>query len=262
MTRLSIVIPAYNEEKRIKKTLEEYYKFFESKKNEDFEFEILIVINNTKDLTEKIVKDFSKNKSEIRYLNLKQGGKGFAIKEGFKDALKRNNDLIGFVDADLATSPNAFYSLFQNIKSWEGIIANRRLKGSIVYPDQAIQRVLAGRIFNFIVRILFFFPYSDTQCGAKLFKREALKKIVPMLGMTRWAFDIEILYLFHKNGFRIKQIKTEWRDVADSKLRLGKVSMQMLFASLRLRIVNSPFKKLLKPLKPLLDKLWNKLDKF
>ncbi|MEK6827619.1 MAG: glycosyltransferase, partial [Nanoarchaeota archaeon] len=98
---ISIVIPAYNEEKRIGKILENYGAFFEKKKKgrEISDFEILIVINNTKDNTEEVVKKFAKKYSEIRFIRFEKGGKGFAITEGFKDALKNEkNKLIGFVD--------------------------------------------------------------------------------------------------------------------------------------------------------------------
>jgi dolichyl-phosphate beta-glucosyltransferase len=106
---ISIVIPAYNEEKRIRNTLEEYYLFFKEKKNngEIKNFEMLVVLNACKDNTIEIVKEYQKKYQEIRFLDFEQGGKGFAITEGFKDALNRENDLIGFVDADMATSPIA-----------------------------------------------------------------------------------------------------------------------------------------------------------
>src|SRR3989344_8183585 len=109
--KISIIIPAYNEEKRIGRTLEEYLKFFSIKKKQEKirNFEILVVINNTKDRTEEIVKEKQKKCMELRYLNFKQGGKGFAITEGFKDALKRDNKLIGFVDADMSTSPEEYF---------------------------------------------------------------------------------------------------------------------------------------------------------
>ena len=91
---LSIVVPAYNEEKRIGRTLEEYCKYFRGKKNELKSFEILVVLNNCRDNTLEIVKEKKLKFKEIRYLNFQQGGKGFAITEGFKDSLKRNNELI------------------------------------------------------------------------------------------------------------------------------------------------------------------------
>src|SRR3989338_9940965 len=108
--KVSIIIPAYNEEKRIGNTLKEYSRFFENlRKEKKLNYEILVVINNTKDNTELIVKKYQKKNKNIKYINLPKGGKGYATAEGFKNALSQKNDLLCFVDADMATSPEAFY---------------------------------------------------------------------------------------------------------------------------------------------------------
>lgn len=250
---VAIIMPAYNEEKRIGKTLESYSSYFE---NSGINYEILIVINNTKDRTEEIVKQYAKKNKKIRYLNLVKGGKGYAIIEGWKEALKQDFDLIGFVDADMATPPEAFFWLVKEVRNYDGAIADRRLRGSIIKPRQKIKRKITSSVFNFLVRTLYLFPYRDTQCGAKIFKKEALKKVVYNMGMTKWAFDIELLYLLHKQGFRIKQVKTIWKDMDFSKIDLRKSSVQMLFAVMQLRVIKSPFKRLLRPIKPLIEILW------
>jgi glycosyltransferase involved in cell wall biosynthesis len=244
MLKVVIVMPAYNEEKRIGRTLEAYCRFFsEKKKRKEIEdFEILVVINNTKDNTEGIVKAFQKKCKKIRYLNFKQGGKGFAIIQGFKDALKRRNDLIGFVDADMATPAFAFYELVKNIDGYAGVIASRYLKRSVIKPRQTLKRIFVSRIFNFMVRSLFFMPYKDTQLGAKLFKRKAIENIVNNLGTTKWAFDIDLLYNARKKGLKVKELPTVWQDVDGSKLNVERASIQMFFAVARLKILNSPFK--------------------
>lgn len=258
--KISIIIPAYNEEKRIASTLETYSKHFENlKKSKKINYELLIVINNTIDNTEKIVKKFQKKNKNIRYLNFKQGGKGFAIIEGFKDALKReDNDLIGFVDADMSTSPEEFAKLFDNIKYYHGIIASRYIKGAIVPSKQPIKRIIVSRIGNFIIRSLFLMPYRDTQCGAKIFRREAIRVILPKLGLTQWAFDIDLLYRIRKAGFRVKEHPTFWNDKEASKLNVKKASIQVFLAIIQLRINNSPFKPMLKILKPMVKYLWKK----
>jgi len=257
MDKISIIIPAYNEEKRIGNTLNEYEKFFKNlKKQKKIDFEIIVVINNTSDKTPEIVKKYSKKYKEIRFLNFKQGGKGFAIIQGFKYALKRKNDLIGFVDADMSTSPEEYYKLILGINGFDGIIANRYSKDSFIKPKQPIKRILVSRIGNFIIRNLFLFPYRDTQCGAKIFKRKPIKDILPSLGITQWAFDIDLLYQLRKKGFKIKQNKTKWEDKEGSKLNLKKASLQMFLAIIQLRIINSPFKKLLKPLKYPIGLIW------
>ncbi len=236
-------MPAYNEEKRIGGTLEFYSKFFEEKrKRERLDYEILIVINNTIDKTEEIVKKYCMKNKHINYLNFKQGGKGFAIIEGFRDALKRKNEFIGFVDADLATSPAAFYDLVKNIGPYDGIMASRYIRGASVKPKQSMQRIIASRTFNLLIRTLFFMRYRDTQCGAKLFKRKTIEKILPHLIITKWAFDVDLLYRLKKNELIIKEFPTIWGDKEYSKINLKKAGPLMALALIRLRILNSPFK--------------------
>jgi len=251
MENVTIIIPAYNEEKRIAGTLEEYGKFFTNlKKTKKLDSEILVVINNTHDLTEEIVKKYRKKYKIIKYLNFKQGGKGFAIMEGFKEALKdKRSGLIGFVDADMATGPDAFYDLVKNIGRCDGIIASRYVSDAKVSPKQTWKRVFVSRIFNFLIRTLFLMPYKDTQCGAKLFKKEVINKIVRHLGMTQWAFDVELLYLIRKAGFKILEYPTVWADREYSKINFMKAGPRMALSIIRLRLINSVFEPLLKPLK-------------
>ena len=235
-------MPAYNEEKRIGKTLDAYLKYFSKiKKKGKLETSILVVINNTKDKTEEIVKEYAKTNHNLRSLNLKKGGKGYAIMEGFREAIKTDFDLIGFVDADLATPPNAFYMLVENLGQYDGIIANRWNKKSVITTEQTTLRKITSRVFNAMVRILFFMPYKDTQCGAKLFKKEAIRKVTPKLGITKWAFDVDLLFNLRKEGFKIRDTPTIWEDKSDSKLNLKKVPLMMFLSIVRLRLLNSPF---------------------
>jgi len=257
---ISIVIPAYNEEKRMGRTLDEYLKFFSlmKKQGKIENFEILVVINNTKDRTEEIIREKQKKFKELKYLNFKQGGKGFAIREGFKDALKRDIDLIGFVDADMATSPEEYFKLAENIKNYDGMIASRWMKNS--QSNQSFKRKFLSRGFNIIVRALFLFPYMDTQCGAKVFKRRVIEKVVSELGMTQWAFDINLLYLCRRNRFKIKEYPTIWEDKEGSKIKPS-TTIQMFSGIIRLRLIYSPFEKISFPVKFILriaDKMINK----
>jgi len=244
MKRLSIIIPAHNEAERIGKTLEAYGNFFRKIKNDKIiDFEIIVVINNTTDKTNEIVKKYKNLFKEITYLDFKEGGKGFAIIEGFKDALKRDNDLIGFVDADMATSPESFYDLVKEIKDCEGVIASRAIKGADA--KFTFKRKITHKGFNFIARSFFFFPYKDTQCGAKLFRRKTVREIHKNLKLTKWAFDINLLYLCKKKKLKIKEIPTVWEDKEGSKIAsMLKISLQMFLGVLRLRIIMSPIEPL------------------
>jgi glycosyltransferase involved in cell wall biosynthesis len=258
--KTAIVMPAYNEEKRIGRTLEEFGKFFSKRKKEkDVDYRIIIVINDTADRTEEIVKKYSKKHREIKYLNFKQGGKGFAVIEGFKEALKSNYDLIGFVDADLSTSPEAFYDLIKNIKDYDGIIASRYVKGAVVKTKQSLSRIVVSRLGNFLIRSFFFLPYRDTQCGAKLFKRKVIERVLPKLRLTQWAFDINLIYAARREGFKVKEHPTVWKDAEASHLNLKTTGIQVLLSIIQLRIINSPLHKLLKPLKPVIGPLWRAL---
>ncbi len=240
---LSIIIPAYNEERRIGKTLEEYCSYFRTKKKELGGFEIVVVLNACKDNTLKIVKEKQAKFKEIRFLNFEKGGKGFAITRGFQDALKRNNELIGFVDADMATPPEAYYDLVKNIGNYEGIIASRWLRESDIIQEQTFFRRVMSRTFNFLVRAMFSMSYNDTQCGAKLFKRKVIEKIASKIYLTQWAFDVNLLYLCKINSFKVKEQPTKWRDQTLSKIDILKAPMKMFTGILRLRILYSPFRK-------------------
>lgn len=242
---ISIIIPAHNEEIRIGPTLEAYGKFFTERLKEKRirGYEILVVLNACKDNTLAIVKSYSKKYSYIRWLNYSQAGKGFAIIEGFKNV---KGDLLGFVDADMATSPEAFYNLVLNIDGCDGIVASRYIKGSIVDPKPIIQRIIVSRIFNFLIRILFLLPYKDTQCGAKLFKRSAIEKVIQDLVITKWAFDVDLLYCLKKNKFKIREFPTVWSDKKYSTINFKKAGPLMALAVIRLRMLNSPLKDFIK----------------
>ena len=251
--RLSIVMPAYNEEKRIGRTLEKYCHFFDNKISGGFSYVILVVINGTKDDTEGVVKKCQKRWKNIEYLNFSRGGKGFAITEGFKHSLERGFDYIGFVDADLATSPEEFWKLVKEIGNYDGAIADRYIKGAKIIPAFSFRRLVVSRVFNFIVKALFQLSYNDTQCGAKLFRKEAIEKTLKDLVITQWAYDVNLLYSFKKKNLRIKSIPTVWYEAEGSSLNINKASIQMLFAIIQLRIITSPFKPFLKIIKPFMD---------
>jgi len=262
MDKVVIVIPAYNEQKRIGATLQAYGEFFNRlKKEKIIDYEILIVINNTKDKTEDIVRFHQNNNKNIKYLNLKRGGKGYAITQGFKEALKWKNELIGFIDADMATKPEAFYDLILNIKNYDGIIGSRYVKGAKVKPRQTFARIFVSRMFNFLIRTLFLMPYVDTQCGAKLFKRKVIEIIAEKLEMTQWAFDVELLHKTKNNHFRIKEHPTTWSDKSYSKINFMKSGPKMVLAIIRLRIINSGLRFLVKGYDKLPEKIKQNVEK-
>jgi hypothetical protein len=111
---------------------------------------------------------------------------------------------------------------------------------------------VASRLFNWQVRLFFGLKLTDTQCGAKLMRRDALLPLLPHFGITRWAFDVDLLYQIHRAGGRIAEIPTTWSDVAGSKLQVGRASVQMFLALVRLRLMYSPLKFLVRLYRPFL----------
>lgn len=236
--KLSIVIPAYNEEKRIAKTLRAYHTFFSNVRSQnDLDFEFVVVANGCKDNTVGVVHDLRATCGDIIILDLPQGGKGLAIKAGFADALTRANDVIGFVDADMATRPEHFYDLVLNLGEFNGIIASRYMFGALVTPPRPKYKRWGSKlIYESWVRLLFGLKYADYQCGAKLFTRKVIERITPELTVRQWAFDVELLYLCKRDGFKIKEIPTVWTDQAGSTLTPIRSGMRMLASVFKLRL--------------------------
>lgn len=235
--RVSIIIPAYNEAKRITRTLEAYNNFFSQKKRETgLEYELLVVVNGTTDNTAVIARELQERMPALLLMDIKPGGKGLAVCQGFKNALLRPNDLIGFVDADMATDPEQYYKLIENLDNYDGIIASRYMPGAQVTPPRPwVKRWGSKLFFESLTKLLFGIRYYDTQCGAKLFKRYVIEKIVPHLSVRHWAFDIEILYVCKKYNFSIREWPTVWHDQAGSKLQTLRSGLKMLATVVGLR---------------------------
>jgi glycosyltransferase involved in cell wall biosynthesis len=243
MQNIAIIMPAYNEEKRMRGTLDAYLAYFDALvKKKELKYMILIVVNNSKDRTIDIAKAYARKSKHVQYLNLIGGGKGYAVIEGFKEALKKEYDGIGFVDIDKSTPPEAYYDLIKALPGWDGVIASRWMKGSSVKTPQTFLRRILSRGFNMLNRGILFLHFTDTQCGAKIFTPRALEKIIPRLGLTKWSFDIEVLFKLKQAGFRVKEVPTIWEDKKDSRLNVIKVPFQMFTSIVRLRLLNSPFK--------------------
>ena len=230
---LSIVIPAYNEASRIENTLRTYHSFFAAQSH--IRFELLVVPNGCTDTTIEIVERLQQELGQAILIHKTQNaGKGLAIKAGFLDALTRDNHIIGFVDADMATRPFYFLDLIRQLDGCDGVIASRYMPGAQVYPPRpAIKRWGSRLIYESLVRSLFKLNYYDLQCGAKVFTRPVIEKIAPLLTVKQWAFDVELLFLCAKYGFTIKEHPTIWYDQTDSKLTM-KAGMRMLGSLIKL----------------------------
>lgn len=236
--QLSLIIPAYNEEARLGRMLDAYLPYFIGRYGD--QVEIVIVVNGSTDRTERIAAGAAQRWRQVRVLvEPKPVGKGGALMLGLAQA---RGELVGYVDADGATPPEAFQELAERIGSAGAIIASRWIPGADVSPRQPLARRIASRIFNLLVRAIFGFHISDTQCGAKLMRRAAVQRILPHLGITHWAFDVDLLFQLHRAGFEIIETPTVWHDVSGSQVKVVRASLEMIVAMTRLRLIYSPFK--------------------
>jgi glycosyltransferase involved in cell wall biosynthesis len=254
--RLLLLVPAYNEERRIEPVLRDYGDYFE--KNYPGKFQLVVVLNGCVDDTIGVVRRVAKDYPAIRAIEFPEPiGKGGALIEGLK--LAPLADLIGYVDADGATAPAAFHDLVRRTHEADCVIGSRWLPGAVLHQAQTSKRQFASRMFHRIVQILFRMNFRDTQCGAKVMRRTAVEKIHSALRITDMAFDINLLYALKRGGFRVLEVPTEWTDKVGSKVALGRTSLSMLLSTIRLRLVYSPVYRFLRPLRPLEGWIYKKL---
>lgn len=220
---LSVVIPAYNEEKRIGATLESV-DFYLKKQN--YDYEIIVVANNCQDQTCEVVRGYQKKIFNLRLIDLEsKGGKGKAVKRGVEAA---EGDYILFMDADNSTRIREleyFLPYFAKSRvdlsgSYQVIIGSRAIKGAKVVIRQPIYREFFGRVANFFVRIILLPEIYDTQCGFKVFTKEAAKKVFAKQKILGWGFDMEILALARHFGYKIKEVPITWYNSPESKVSL------------------------------------------
>ncbi len=253
---LLILIPAYNEERRIGPVLREYADYFT--KNYDGKFKLVVVLNGCRDNTLGVVQSVEKDYPCVSHLEYSDPiGKGGALIEGLK--LAPQCDLVGYVDADGATKPAAFHELVKHCSQADCVIGSRWIKDAVLHQAQNRRRQFASRVFHLIVQLFFQMNIKDTQCGAKVMKREAVQKIYPSLTIADMAFDINLLYSLKRKGYKIVEVPTEWTDMAGSTVRLFRTSLVMLLSVIRLRLIYSPFYKWLAPLRPLEVWIYTKL---
>jgi glycosyltransferase involved in cell wall biosynthesis len=253
---LLLLIPAYNEERRIEPVLRDYAQFFGT--HYSGKFQIVVVLNGCTDNTLGVVQGVAAEFPVIRALEFKEPiHKGGALIEGLK--LSSHADFIGYTDADGATPPHAFLELVRHMDNADCVVGSRWLADSVLHQEQTTLRKFFSRGFHFIVQMLFRLNIHDTQCGAKVMKREVVEKIHPFLRIADMAFDINLLVAIKRAGYRIREVPTEWTDKAGSKVALGRSSFTMLLSVVRIRLIYSPFYKWLRPLRPLEGWIYKKL---
>lgn len=224
--KISVIIPTYNEEKTIESTVTKVIEYCE-KNFDDYE---IIVVDDSKDNSDKIL---SKYKKVVFLRNEKRMGKGYCVKMGL---LMAKFPLVIFLDSDLSTPLSEIKKLVKFSQDFDVVIGSRKLNESKIKVKQNIKRRLAGMCFSFLVKLLAVKGFKDTQCGFKLFRNDAGKRIAKLQRINGFAFDVELLLIAKKLGFRIKEVPITWCDNKDSKVNLLKDSISMLKDLLRIKL--------------------------
>lgn len=229
---ISLIIPVFNEEERIAKSLEKIIFFF---KSNNFNYEIIVVNDGSTDNTLGELEKFSK---EVKILSYKPNrGKGSAVRTGM---LSAKGEIRVFSDADLSTPIYEIYKLLEKInKGADVCIGSRAIDPSLIMLHQPFYREFMGKTFNKFVKFLVLKGIDDTQCGFKGFTANAAEKIFAHSKIDGFSFDVEILYLAKKFGFKIEQVPVEWYNDRRTKVNPIRDSLKMFFELFKIKRLHS-----------------------
>ncbi len=230
---LSVIIPCYNEGKRIGNTLKKIIEFFNNIK---INYEIIVVndgsTDDTKTKLQKIKEEHSNNVF-INVINNNQNcGKGFAVKQGI---MASNSEYIYFTDADLSTPIEEIVKFLER-KEYDIVIGSRAVKNSKILVHQPFYRELAGKVFNKLLKFILGLPYNDTQCGAKLFKSDVAKFVFSKTTINRFSFDAEVLFIAKKYKYKVLELPVVWSHSKNSKVKFFVDGIKMLDDVIKIKI--------------------------
>ncbi|MDM8521266.1 glycosyltransferase family 2 protein [Anaerolineales bacterium HSG6] len=227
---LSIVIPAYNEERRLPQTLPTVAEFFAV---QDYQTEILVVDDGSTDNTVQVVKQITEQHDAIRVVEAEHRGKGHAVKVGM---LAAQGQYAFLADADWAMPVTELPKFLppQRVK-FQLAIGSREGHGAVRY-DEPIYRHFMGRVFNGLVQLLAVSGFEDTQCGFKCFHRSVIPDLFEHQTTDGFGFDVELLYIAQKRGYKIDQVPIHWHAQDESKVNPVKDTLRMLQDIIQVRL--------------------------
>jgi glycosyltransferase involved in cell wall biosynthesis len=233
---VSIVIPAWNEEDRLARTLERYLPALEARGEP---FEVIVVVDGVQDRTAEVAAAYAGRNVRILRFPTKLG-KGGAVLAGLVAA---SHEYVGYLDADGPISPQEMYGLVGDLREVDCVVASRWTRGAFGVGAEPLFNRVAGRAWNFLTRSLLFLPLRDTQCGAKFFRRSVVRPILKTVTLTNRAFDVDMLYHVRKAGYEVREVPVHWTHDAQSRMPIGRAIPVMFASIVGVRVMNSPVGK-------------------
>lgn len=232
MPHLSVVVPAYNEEARLPRTLARLHEYYEE---QPYTFDVTVISDGSTDGTDRLVEDFGATHPKFRLIGYYPNhGKGYAVRTGI---LAAQGDLILFCDADLATPQEETEKLLAHMQDGADIaIGSRPLKESSLEKHQPFLREMFGRTANKFIQLLAVRGIKDTQCGFKMFTRAAADDIFRRCKIDEFGFDFECLMIGRDLGYRIDEVPIRWLDQEGSKVVLMRDGPRALRDLVKIRL--------------------------
>ncbi len=233
---VSIVIPAWNEEDRLARTLERYLPALEARGDP---FEVIVGADGVRDRTAEVAERYAQR--HVRLLQFPHKlGKGGAILAGLAAA---QHEYVGYLDADGPISPEQMYALVGDLAEVDCVVASRWIRGATGVSGEPLFNRAAGRAWNFLTRSLLFLPLKDTQCGAKFFRSSVVRPMLKTVTLTNRAFDVDLLYHVRKSGVPMREVPVEWTHDAATRMPVGRAIPVMFLSIVGVRVMNSPVGK-------------------
>ncbi|MGC8787469.1 MAG: dolichyl-phosphate beta-glucosyltransferase [Anaerolineae bacterium] len=232
--RVDVVIPVYNEEKDLERSIHTLRQFLHE--HVDYDWRIVIADNASKDRTLEIAQELSQRyPGEVTYIHLDQKGRGRALRKAWTES---DADILSYMDVDLSTDLSAFPPLINSLidSEYDVAIGSRLKKGAQV--QRGLKREIISRIYNLMIKVMFFNKFSDAQCGFKAVTRRAVREIVPLIKDQAWFFDSELLLLAERLGYKIYEVPVKWRDDPDSRVNIVNTAWEDIKGLFRVRFSN------------------------
>lgn len=235
-TTVEIVIPVLNEERALPGCIETLIEF--TSRQPGYDWKITVADNGSTDRTPEVIAEIAKKHPNVGTIRLEQRGRGRALKRAW---LESDADVRCYMDVDLSTDIEALPGLVSAIatEGYDVATGSRLIKGSEVI-GRKLTREITSRGYNLLIRLLFWPPFRDAQCGFKAVSRRAAENLMPLIENNAWFMDTEMLLLAQAAGYRIKEVPVRWVDDPDTRVKIVSTVWEDVKGLLRLRFRGRP----------------------